>query len=216
MPTESSARVPPNPYTMRIQQSLEIAATGRVPTQPTRLTRRKRHLVVAADAWNEFATVWFIRRGHGGAPVDETMHLVFEEAGWSCTGGGGGTPGADVTTRPGLDEIAQQQHNLARARRDEPRFGFLVGASIGRHRASIRFQAVAEAQTLRVAGREPRPIAHHGFCLVEFDPGHPPIIEAVDGSGEGLGSFTPALTARREPMHQRPLRRFGTPSPRQG
>ena len=96
-----------SPRPDQLKMAVDVAQAGAVPEQPKRLSRRNREVIVDADFFAEdHGVVWFIRRGHGGEPVDETYTFVRSAGGWTSPGGGGGTPGADLEKRPALAEIA--------------------------------------------------------------------------------------------------------------
>lgn len=201
-----------NPYAARLREAKQIAATGHIPEQPARLTRRKRHLVVAADRWADHASVWFIRRGHSGEPEDEIIRLQLDGDEWRRNGSSGGAPGADIATRLRLDDLAghfSRQYHHTKA--EQIPFGFHTGSNAGPGRAAVRFQTVHEATTLTFSDREQRAIADHGYCIVVYDPKHPPTITALDAQGNNLGSFTPKRNLH--PQH-RWLRRLGNLSRR--
>lgn len=197
---------PDNPYEARLREAIQIATTGKIPEQPERLTRRKRHLVVTADRWENLAAVWFIRRGHSGEPEDEIVRLQLDGDDWKRDGASGGAPGADLTTRLSFDELERhfsRQYHHTKA--EQIPFGFRTGSSAGPGRASVRFQTVREATTLTFSDREPRSIADHGHCLVLYNPKRPPTITALDAQENNLGSFTPKRNPHRQHLWLRHL-----------
>jgi hypothetical protein len=183
---------PDDPKRDRRPGAIETTTTGHIPEQPALLTRRKRQIVVAADRWENYGTVWFIRRGHGGEPVDETIRLEHDGHQRTYRGGGGGSPGADLEQRLTLEELATHfSRHYHHTKREQIPFGFQTGAGWSPRHASIRFQTVTDAATLAFTDREPRRLTSHGHCLVADNPRLPPTITALDAYGNDLGSFSP-------------------------
>ena len=200
---------------MRWDQS-PSSFTDNSPSLCSAATAYSSHLVVAADRWDNHASIWFIRRGHSGEPEDEIIRLQLDGDGWQSDGSSGGAPGADLTTRVSLEELANHFSRHYHHTKDEPiPFGFGSGSSFGQGRAAVRFQTVEEAATLTFSDREPRLIADHGYCLVGYSPNRPPTITALDARGKDLGSFTPKRNPHR---HRRWLQHLGyrPRPPRQG
>ena len=81
--------------------SIHVAQNKTFPTQPERLTRRKRWIIVDADFYkDDHAVIWFVRRGHGGTPVDEIHRMEKVD--------GGGGPLAAPEVNPGQTSMNAQ------------------------------------------------------------------------------------------------------------
>jgi len=175
--------------------ALDAITTGTFPEQPQKLTRRNRHVLLDFEVYDDHASAWFVRRGHSGEPVDESVKFTRENDAWRYIGGGGG-PGADLTSRPTMAEVAQRNTDLSIYYRG-PKFpGFsqrcdfavYSGASYGPKRPVVlQMQMAGEVAELRFSDREAREVAEHGYVIVMHDPKRPPVMSAFDAAGSFLG-----------------------------
>lgn len=167
--------------------AVEVVEFG-LPEQPPRLSRRHRHIVLAVDQWENQASVWFVRRGHSGHPVDVYVQLERSgpNASWSATGGGGSEPGTLPSDRVSMSELPE----LGRGYPDShlQTFCSTSGTSMGRSTASFHFQAVVEATALTFSDRQQRLIPDHGCCMVVYNPKRPPTMTVLGGNGAELAS----------------------------
>ncbi len=172
--------------------ALGILNTGVVPDQPQKLTRRNRHVLLDFEIFGDHATTWFVRRGHSGEPVDESYNFVRSNGVWRSTGGGGASPGADLASRPTIDELVVHNEMIGSWRHfpdfAEPcDFARYDGASYGSGPVSFRMQLGVGVAELRFSDREPRPVASHGYAIVIYNPKRPPTMSAFGPNGESLG-----------------------------
>ena len=157
-----------------------------------RLSRRNRHIVVAADFFDQdHAVVWFVRRGQSGEPVDEFWNLGRDSDGWIVLGGGGGSPGADLETRPDLGAVTERNKSLGFDAACP--FGFVGGGGSGFQGQPpyIHMQLAQEVVELRFSDREPQRVAEHGYTVLMYPARDRPTISAFDSDGQCLGTFIP-------------------------
>ena len=175
-------------YAKQLQLAIDVAQQRKIPEQPRRLTRRKRCLIVDADFHGKNdAVVWFLRRGYSGEPVDDFWRMVRSDGVWSCDGGGGGTPGADLDDRPTLASIAEWNQDVG----SECEFAIRGGGGSGRRGSPshVYLQMAREVAEVRVSGREPRAVPDHGYMVFQFGPRSRPKLSAFDTSGKKLGTL---------------------------
>ena len=192
--------------------SIQVAQNKALPTQPERLTRRKRWIIVDADFYkDDHAVIWFVRRGHSGTPVDEIHRMEKVDGVWRSPGGSGGEPGADLDERPTLAEIAALNDRNPFSRCE---FGFNSGGSSGSRRrpSSRQIHCAQEVTELRFSdGRPPKPVASHGHVIVLYKGNSGPTISAFDVDGQPLGEHKlKPVSHPRIPLRHRLRARFSS------
>ena len=146
-----------------------------------RLSRRVRHLPLAADRDGDVAATMFLRRGVSGVPLLDVHTLERVRGSWRMLGGGGGPGHEAVEPRPRLADLGAPVvshgsggpgRTLGRWRRD----GWVGWAEL---------RLAQEVAVLRVGARQLR-VAGHGWALVVWAR-RPPPVTALDASGAELG-----------------------------
>jgi len=176
-------------YEARVRDAIEIATVGRTPARLAKPTRGDSDLV-AADQWENRATVWFNNQGHHGEFVDEHVDLKHNGTRWEFQDRSLMGPGTEFATRVCISEIDDQVSNPFFVE-DVPYGCRLGGGHKTRRYATVRFQVAIEVIALSFDDREQRQVADHGYCLVSYDPKQPPAVTGLGANGVDLGSFTP-------------------------
>jgi len=183
-------------YQARVRDAIEIATLGQVPNRLGEPMHGVHDLVVAADQWENFATVWFIPSALHSKPVDEHVDLMRNGTRWEFQSRTRMDPGTELAPRACISEIDDQVSSRFFIE-DIPYGSYIGGGPKTRRYATVQFQVATEVKSLHFDDRQQRQVADHGYCLVSYDPKHPPSITALGDSGVDFGSFTPRRTERR-------------------
>ncbi len=177
-----------------VEQALQVARSGEVPTQPLRLSRRNRSIVLDADFLDDrIATVWIVRRGQIGEPTDVYVRLGQEGGQWAVLGGGSSSPGQDLDWRPSLAEAEAMQRG--RAQWKSCPFGVVGGGSQGTlscEANTIYLTLASEVAELRFSDRDPKRAPHHGRIVFLSYGNREPEMTAFDAEGTSLGTYKPS------------------------
>lgn len=153
--------------------------------QVLRLSRRTRHLAVAADRDGDVAATLFVRRGVNGEPWLDAHALDRTGPSWRVLGGGSGNGADDLfEPRPRLDDLQEVALSLGaggcvrNAQRLMP-----WGAKCVRWE---KLRLVSEVTTLALPMRN-LPVAAHGVAIVVWASRKPPRVVALAGDGREIG-----------------------------
>jgi hypothetical protein len=179
-----------------LTESVRLIEHG-VQDDPSRLSRRRRFAALAVDVDGDVAAALFVRRGVGVSWQE--VHVLAREHGcWRLLGGGGGTDDDDgLGDRPPATELP------ALLVADGPgsvllKSGLLPWTSRYVHHVVLR--AAREVHTVVVAGRT-LVVPRHGWLVVVWGSGRPPVAIALGVGGRELASIR--LGASHRPMPER-------------
>lgn len=167
-----------------LEESIRLLE-GAPPSEVARLSRRIRHVPLAADRDGRVAATMFLRRGVSGDPCLDTHGLELTDTGWRLLGGGG-AEGQEVAlaARPLLETLGAAAVEIGRGGVVRHADRFMPGESGWVRWVEVR--AAAEVASLQVNER-PVPVHNHGVAVVVWGTDRPPPIAALSADGSRLG-----------------------------
>jgi hypothetical protein len=167
-----------------LEESIRLLE-GAPPSEVARLSRRIRHVALAADRDGRVAATMFLRRGVSGDPCLDVHSLELTDTGWRLLGGGSAS-GQEVilAPRPQLKELGAPAFELGGGGTARHADQIMPGESNWVRWAEVR--AAAEVARLQVNERQV-PVHNHGVAVVVWGTKRLPHITALDADGSRLG-----------------------------
>lgn len=167
-----------------LEESIRLLE-GAPPSEVARLSRRVRHVALAADRDGRVAVTMFLRRGVSGDPCLDTHGLELADTGWRLLGGGGGT-GQDylLAARPQLKTLGAAAVEVGNGGVVRHADRLMTGESGWVRWVEVR--AAVEVASLQ-ANERSVPVHNHGVAVIAWGTERMPHIAALGADGSRLG-----------------------------
>ena len=167
-----------------LEESIRLLE-GALPSEIARLSRRVRHVALAADRDGHVAVTMFLRRGISGDPCLDTHGLELADTGWRLLGGGG-AEGQEfiLAARPQLKTLGAAAVEIGSGSVVRHADRLLPGESGWVRWVEVR--AAVEVAGLQVGERQV-PVHNHGVAVVVWGTERMPNIAALGAHGSPLG-----------------------------
>jgi len=167
-----------------LEESIRLLE-GAPPSEVARLSRRVRHVALAADRDGRVAVTMFLRRGISGDPCLDTHGLELAESGWRLLGGGSGEGQEFIlAARPQLKTLDAAAVEIGSGSVVRHADRLLPGESGWVRWVEVR--AAVEVAGLQVNERQV-PVHDHGVAVVVWGTERMPHIAALGADGSRLG-----------------------------